>query len=295
MKRFRQLLPNRARLIPLRGARAARVALFALAAGIACATGVDVSDEEFQTICAEDPSLDCAGTGTAQGGSGVGNGGSLNPPINNQGGSGSLANNGGGGASNVGTGGSGNTVTGGTGGTTGNAGTGPIMGGSCTSIVAPIGTGVCAQNGTATVTYSDRTEGIPGNQASMELSLAATSALNLPDVVIRYWFTANGLTDFTGEFDYASLGDGSDLRPSMCSAFGSQLGSEFADIAFTGGGSITSIQTIQLRVHTTGYAPMEQTDDFSFVSDANAAANPRISVYADGQLVGGCEPGSTPP
>jgi hypothetical protein len=78
----------------------------------------------------------------------------------------------------------------------------------------------------------------------------------------------------------------------MCVAFGDQLGSQFADIGFTGGGTVgpSGIPDIQIRIHTDGYAMLNQADDFSYVAGAAAEPNPNLAIYLAGELVGGCEP-----
>jgi cellulose 1,4-beta-cellobiosidase len=127
----------------------------------------------------------------------------------------------------------------------------------------------------------------------MTLTLNNTGGdFNLTDLVIRYWFTADGQANFTGEIDYATLGGGADLKPSMCVAFGDQLGSQFADIGFTAGGTVgpTGIPDIQIRIHTQNYSPLDQANDFSYDAGAAAEPNPNLAIYLAGALVGGCEP-----
>ena len=258
----------------------------------ACATGVDVTDEELAEICAE-PSVNCGPGGPPVGAGGSGGAGG-NPFSALGGRSGSPAT---AGSFNAGGRSGSATVIGGSSGSTsnggGSAGTAPI-GGNCAAIPSPVATGGgCAMTATKTITYTDRSDAAASQQLSMTLRLNNTGGdFNLTDLVIRYWFTADGQANFTGEIDYATLGGGADLKPSMCVAFGDQRGSQFADIGFTAGGTVgpTGIPDIQIRIHTQNYAMLDQANDFSYDGGAAAAANPNLAIYLAGALVGGCEP-----
>jgi cellulose 1,4-beta-cellobiosidase len=267
----------------------------------ACATGVDVTGDDFEQICS-DPSLDCSGLpgvggrrSTGNGGTGpVGSAGSSSNPVSGSGGAGGTGNSKSGGSSGTGSG----VVGGKAGSSSGSSGTGgstgPITGGSCTNIVEPTAKGGCVATSTASIVYTDRSNGAAStNQLTMKLRLDNTgAAIDLTKLVIRYWFTADGGASFTGDIDYATLNGQGDLKSSICVNFGDQLGSQFADIAFTGGGTAGTdgIQEVQLRVHTQNYSQLDQSNDFSYSASAQATANKNISVYVGGTLVGGCEP-----
>jgi hypothetical protein len=295
MQHHRSQIEKLGRGLPRRPATLAATLLGPLMLA-ACATGVDVSDDELAEICAESgTNCGSAGSRSIGGGSG-GTGGSF---ANNAGstglgraGSAGTSSNVGRGGSGVGSGGSSTIGRAGSPGG-GAAGSPPISGGSCQSIVAPVATGVCAASGgTVAITYSDTGAGAT-NQIKMKLALANTgSDFNLNDLTIRYWFTANGESNFTGDIDYATLTGGADMKGSMCVAFGDQRGSQFADVAFTGGGSVgsTGIREVQLRIHTQNYAELDQSDDFSYSAGATNAPNLNLAVYLAGRLVAGCEP-----
>ncbi len=268
-------------------------ALALAAFACACATGVDVTDAELEEICSE-PNVNCGpgGPPVGAGGSASGTGGNPFSALGGRSGSTATA-----GSFNTGGRSGSGTVTGGSSGSTssggGSAGTGPISGGNCAAIASPVASGGCAEAATKTITYTDRSDAAASQQLSMTLRLNNTGGdFNLTDLVIRYWFTADGQANFTGEIDYATLGGGADLKPSMCVAFGDQLGSQFADIGFTAGGTVgpTGIPDIQVRIHTQNYANLNQADDFSYVAGAAAAPNPNLAIYLAGALVGGCEP-----
>ncbi len=252
-----------------------------------CATGAAVSDEELAELEAaaraqgQGPAAPIISGGASPGG--TAGGGSGQTPAAGPGGSLS-----GGGSSSEGAGGN-LTVppaeAGGGGG--GVIESPPLSGGSCGGgAVAPTAVGGCSQTGQVSVLYSDTTGSTDTDQLRMTLSVEnAGPSFNLSDLVIRYWFTADGRSNFTGEIDYASV-DG------VCVNFGDQQGSGFADVAFASSQTVGAdgIREVQVRIHTSDYARLDQGNDFSFMAGAMQAANQNLTVYVAGERVAGCEP-----
>jgi len=269
----------------------------ALAMGAAlssgCATGVDVTDDELAAICS-DPNNRCTGSVPGTGGTSgaVGNtGGTSNAGSGTGGtfntGTGGSTNTGTGGSTNTGTGGTTNTGTGGTAGTAGTGNTGPL----------PLAEGECLPQSYLTITYQDRTNGsTPDSEPSMVLGIQNPGGLSfsLADLTIRYWFTADGAGAFSGNIDYAQLGGGQNGLQSgdVSVSFGQEFGSDYAELAFSSTATVgaTGVQEVQLRFHGNPYAPMDQPNDFSFISDADGVPNPNITPYVSGAQVGGCVP-----
>lgn len=261
---------------------------FSLCCAFACATGVDISDEELAAILEESRTGAISTPPAGQSGSG----GSSIPPLGNPGGGGPN-----GGTSAVGGAGGSPPPSMGFGGSGGSLPTSPVESGGppvqvnpgngCGS-TAPAATGGCATGTSITVLYSDRSSSPGFNQLTMTISVENAGAdFSLADLVLRYWFTADqGQTEFVGEVDYAEIG-----TQNVCISFGNQLGQNFADIHFTTSDSIgTGVQDLQVRLHTPNYAQQEQSNDFSFIAGADGVANANIAVYQAGTLVAGCEP-----
>ncbi len=255
----------------------------ALAAAFAagCATGVDVTDAELEEICAE-ANTSCGGgaagssVGSVGGSTGSGVGGSS---VSANGGTFSAT--GGTGTANGGT----SSATGGTGGAVSTGGTGG------TGATQPLAQGECLPTDDILVLYRDRTTGAASsNEPSMVLSVqnpgGASFALNT--LAIRYWFTADGTSNFTGNIDYASVAGNS-----VAVSFGQEFGSDYAEISFSSTESVGAegVQEVQLRFHSTPYQDMDQTNDFSFLQGATTAvANRNVTPYLNGMQVGGCIP-----
>lgn len=250
----------------------------------ACATGVDVTPEELAAICLEDPSLDCEGTtGVLPGGAG-GSGPS---------GVGGSAPSGFGGLSNGGTfnGSSGtqNGTSGSNAGTAGNIGTG----GTGSTTPQPLAEGTCLATDDVVILYRNRTAAGTTNEPSLVLSVENNgAAFDLPQLTIRYWFTADGAGQFSGDIDYANLGGAGSEAVQV--TFGQELGSDYAELAFSGGGNVPTdgtLQEVQLRFHGNPYQDMNQANDFSFIASASAfAPNRNITPYVNGTQAGGCVP-----
>lgn len=238
-----------------------------------CATGVDVTDEQFDEL---NNAIVADNSGSAapviSDGSNAGNSaGSAGSSTGGSGGNSTVS------PSDLGTGGN-NVVAG-----------PPLDGGDCESAVAPIALGECVEGGAISILYTDRSNGQSTNsEMTMNLSIQNSGGdFTLSDLVIRYWFTADGQSDFTAVVDYSSI-----ESANVCVDFGNQQDSGFADIGFISGQSINGdgVREVQVRINAGGFAPLTQTNDFSFLSGANGASNDNISVYLQGVLVAGCEP-----
>lgn len=255
----------------------ASIVCLILCSVVSCATGVDVSDEELAELYAQSMTGGRVPVG--------GNGGAS--VIGGNGGTSAIGGNGG--ASLGGIGG----TSGGTGGTSastgGSAGTTvPINPGVACGASPPIASGGCASETSPTVVYTDRSDSPIFNQLTMALTVENVGPINLQDLVLRYWFSADqGQTDFVAEIDYAEVG-----KENVCVSFGNQLGQSFADIAFSGGAPTSEglVRDVQVRLHTPNYAQQDQGNDFSFMASADQVANENITVYVAGSRVSGCEP-----
>jgi hypothetical protein len=256
--------------------------LLALGAAYAggCATGVDVTDEELAEICA-DPANRCADEAPVGGVGGSTSGpvgGSSSGSFNATGGSGSPSN----GGSFSPSGGSGGSF-----GTSGSGGTGSI---------APLAVGDCLDADDIVVLYLDRTSGAATNEPSMRMQVQNPGGTTFPlsDLAIRYWFTADGTSGFTGVVDYATINGQSNINTQINITFGQEFGSDYAEMTFptlTDSIGAEGVRELQLRFHATPYAPLTQTNDFSFLQGATAlTANRNITPYLQNTQVGGCVP-----
>jgi hypothetical protein len=255
-----------------------------------CATGVDVTDEELAAICAE-PNTRCSG-GVA--GASVGNGGGTGGGFGGSSSGGTFNANGGTGSPSNGGSFSTNGGSGGSIGSSGSGGTGAML---------PLAQGDCMPTPDAIVVlYRDRTSGSPSNnEPSMEMQVQNPGGMQfvLSDFAIRYWFTADGKSNFIPTIDYASVNNQGNISSGIEVEFLQEFGSDYAEMTFptlTDMIGPTGINQLQLRFHADPYSALDQTNDFSFISGAPASTpNRNITPYLRGQggefvQIAGCVP-----
>jgi hypothetical protein len=158
--------------------------------------------------------------------------------------------------------------------------------------------GTCLASDQVLITYRDRSNGsATANEPTMVLGVENTgAAFTLSELTIRYWFTADGASGFTGDIDYSSVAGGSG---SVSVSFGEELGANYAELGFSGTESVGAegVDEVQLRFHGNPYQDMSQANDFSFIPPnpsipppPDGIPNRNITPYVSGVQVGGCEP-----
>ncbi len=129
----------------------------------------------------------------------------------------------------------------------------------------------------------------------LALENASSEAVDLSSVTIRYWFTNEGDDTPVLELDYVGpdFGGRSNVTGSFEPADGPGADT-YLEFSFESG-SLAAGETandLQVRLHTPGYAApgLTPTNDCSHL--AEGGYNGSVTVYVDGVLVWGAEPGS---
>jgi hypothetical protein len=237
-----------------------------------------------------------AGAGAADGGVDPGAGGT-GP---GQGGTGPAPGTGGTGGTGAapGTGGTGAAPsTGGTGGAAGGGGTGgaPGAGGTGTGAggTAPVATGDCVESDGLIVFYRQTSNADQNIQMTLAVQVQPSGTFATSDLTLRYWFSGGAPADFVGEIDYASNGTNQTVTPDVNVTFGTELGSNYADINVDRAEAIgVGLQSIQVRIHNAAFSTLApQTDDFSYDAAATQLQeNPNVTAFVAGEQVFGCTP-----
>ncbi|MHA6532129.1 cellulase family glycosylhydrolase [Paenibacillus sp. BAC0078] len=132
-------------------------------------------------------------------------------------------------------------------------------------------------------------------RASLQLKNESGAPIPLSELTVRYWYTSEGSTAQTVEFDYAAIGKEKLLTSVVSMAQPATGADTYAEISFTSNaGSLAASGTtgdIQFRIHKNNWANYNQADDYSFKPSLTSyTANDRITVYHKGKLIYGIEP-----
>ncbi|OKP91571.1 glycoside hydrolase family 5 [Paenibacillus helianthi] len=131
--------------------------------------------------------------------------------------------------------------------------------------------------------------------ASLQLKNESGTSIPLNELTIRYWYTSDGNTAQTLEFDYAAIGKEKLLASIVPMAQPLSGADTYAEIGFTASaGSLAASGTtgdIQFRIHKNNWTNYNQVDDYSFKPAITSyAANNHITIYHKGKLIYGIEP-----
>jgi hypothetical protein len=153
----------------------------------------------------------------------------------------------------------------------------------------------CADPGLGIVaSYTDNSLVPSSNTIGLRFSILnnGASVLDLTTVEVRYYFTAEGSGTMVAECDYAAPGCTS-VATSFSNVNPVASGADtYASVTFSSGTIPAGSESgrVELRLHTSGYTELDQSNDWSFVEGAAGLDNPNITVYADGIMVWGCLP-----
>jgi endoglucanase len=146
-----------------------------------------------------------------------------------------------------------------------------------------------------TLDYQNANPSPSTNQLQMALKLTNTGSepITLTNITMRYWYTADTPQAQVVACDYATV-DCANVHTGIVK-MSSPLptADTYLEVGFTTGAlaAHTSIE-IKLRVHASDWPNYNQSNDYSFVADANSySPAQRIGVYEQGRLVYGSEPG----
>jgi hypothetical protein len=118
-----------------------------------------------------------------------------------------------------------------------------------------------------------------------------TTAVNLSELKLRYWFTREGAGTPVFNVDYAAMGTGN-VGGSFVNTGGAAY---YAEISFaTGAGTLApgkDTGAIKVRISTTTFADQNESNDYSFGPSATVFQDwQRVALYRNGSLVWGIAP-----
>jgi hypothetical protein len=134
--------------------------------------------------------------------------------------------------------------------------------------------------------------------ADYELFNTGAAAVPLSAVTFRYWFVnSNPGVNLVFSCDYAAVGCSNITSKFVTLATPLAMADTYAEIGFTNtAGTLSAAQNtgeIQTRIFSVNFAPQFGANDYSFISDPSFVFKntQTITVYVNGKLVWGVEPG----
>lgn len=120
-----------------------------------------------------------------------------------------------------------------------------------------------------------------------------TTAVNLSDLKIRYYFTKDGSQSLSSWIDWAQIG-GSNIQMTFSNASGTNADT-YIELSFTSGaGSIPAggqTGDIQLRIAKSDWSNFNELNDYSFDATKTSYTDwNKVTLYRSGTLVWGLEP-----
>ncbi|GGI46489.1 hypothetical protein GCM10008018_17350 [Paenibacillus marchantiophytorum] len=146
-----------------------------------------------------------------------------------------------------------------------------------------------------TVQYRAADTNVNDNQIKPHFNIKnnGTTAVNLSDLSIRYYFTKDGTQAMDSWIDWALVG-GTNIQRTFVSATGTNTDT-YVELSFTSGaGSIPAggqSGDIQLRMSKTDWSNFNESNDYSFDGTKTSYTNwDKVTLFQNGALVWGIQP-----
>ena len=122
--------------------------------------------------------------------------------------------------------------------------------------------------------------------------------LDLSTVKIRYYFTVDSSPSYQFACEWAQIGCGNVTGTIGTLASPTATADHYLEVGFAGGSLAPGASTgdLQLRMNASGWAPVNQADDYSFnASQSSYGPTSTITLAVNGSVVSGTAPGGNPP
>ncbi|WP_317966636.1 X2-like carbohydrate binding domain-containing protein [Paenibacillus sp. CCS19] len=128
----------------------------------------------------------------------------------------------------------------------------------------------------------------------IRITNTGTTALNLADVKVRYYYTSNGTQSQVYAIDWASIGSANITGTFVTMPTAKTNADTYLEIGFTSAaGTVAAGQSvdIQIRFNKSDWSNYTQTDDYSYNSTSTAYVDwTKTTGYTSGTLTWGIEP-----
>nr|WP_052339928.1 glycoside hydrolase family 48 protein [Gorillibacterium massiliense] len=158
-------------------------------------------------------------------------------------------------------------------------------------------TPTAGSTGNLVVQYKLSNSNATDNQiyATFNIKNTGTTAVNLSNLKLRYYFTKDGTAGLSYWCDYAQVGSGN-ISNSFVTISPAKTGADtYAELSFsTGAGSIAAggqSGEIQIRIAKSDWSNFNEADDYSFDGTKTSFADwSKVTLYQSGTLAWGIEP-----
>ncbi|GGF13726.1 hypothetical protein GCM10011383_26210 [Hymenobacter cavernae] len=133
---------------------------------------------------------------------------------------------------------------------------------------------------------------------NLQLVNNSTAAISYQELTVRYWLTVEDYAAIATAIDYAQLGTGAVKAKYVALTEPVQGALGYVEYSFTAAAGKLSAGAnsgaIQSRINKTSWTNFNELDDYSYAANGSYLKNERITVYRNGELVGGIEPALVP-
>jgi len=152
------------------------------------------------------------------------------------------------------------------------------------------------------ISYRDADNGqVQNNTIKPEFKIIneGNTAVAWKELTVRYWFTAENYSDIAAWIDYAQLGNNNVTSKYVSLAQPAQGALGYIEYSFknlnTMLAALSNSGSIQSRFNNKDYAVFNESDDHSYKGGSAYSFNDRMTIYRNGVLIWGTEPGSVSP
>ncbi|WP_078554170.1 cellulase family glycosylhydrolase [Bacillus alkalicellulosilyticus] len=159
----------------------------------------------------------------------------------------------------------------------------------------PTGSPTPPSSGNLVIQYRAADTNATDNQMKPHFRIVnnGSSAINMSDLTIRYWYTIDGEQPQTFTCDWAQIGC-SNIQGSFVKMGSAKAGADhYIEIKFTGGTISAGGYSgeIQTRINKNNWSNFNESNDYSFDPTKTGFSNwNRVTLYQNGTLIYGIEP-----
>ena len=127
----------------------------------------------------------------------------------------------------------------------------------------------------------------------LQLNNQGNTAVSYKDIILRYWFTADGSQPLLYQLDYAKMGSLGVTSKFVPLTYPLPTADTYLEVGFAGADSLypaSSTDNLLQSIRKSDWSLFNQLNDYSYISASTLSENMHITIYLKGGLVYGTEP-----